>query len=292
MKNLLELVDYDERETKIYMPNEIFSHLSKLVNVYRNEKRKNPFLFDTDDYKRNDNLWLRGAVHAAYAYSYTYIVNYAWSYRKHWNTFKFTSPNIKQMLGISRSNSEFDYITKVAGVLDKIHYTEATTDIPVRVEMTEFGQKEFITISQYKKENEAFRQMGIKNTIRYKFPVTAFYRSEETFKNRKSYDGTFYHVENTHSIDIKDFFLMLENENIGIQGVYLYAFLKKVAVLGCANPTFQTLHEELLFAITTLEQLINSLEKEGFIKVKRGANINKFVKTPNEYSFPKRKAKV
>lgn len=104
-EQLEELLQYHEKESKIFMPNEIF-----------------------DD--------LKGAIpdspHIAFAYSYTYLAAWLYRYSKHISPTEGFIDNVKmkQILGYNENYKKLDYLIKKNGLLDQLGYTETVKDFP------------------------------------------------------------------------------------------------------------------------------------------------------------------
>lgn len=195
MKSRFDIVVYEEEEGGLYIPNEIFADVMRELGDVPSQ--------------------------VAFAYSYYYLITYLYRFAKYkLGEGLFTQPNLKEFLGYSSGNKKIDFIIKKDGVLDRIKYTETTTSYPISWTPNELGMVEFESYSSIKKR-EMFdidkTEVNSRN-FKVKKPLKAF--------EREGFDcGTFYGVENTHFVPIKHFLQCMDDEELGANGFYIYAFL-------------------------------------------------------------------
>ena len=199
MNIIKELLQYNEMESKVFVPNELFEDLKK-SNIKR--------------------------VHIPVAYSYYYIINYLYRYTKYYET-KVDNKQIKEILGYHRDQQSIDYIIKKNGELDKIGYTQTVKDFPILWEFNEFEGLQFSMLS----DMDEFTQHDIKQHFsrKYsiKYPIKAFVREYDEEGNIDE-EGTFYSISNTHCIPFEVFIFCMENEKLGCTAFYLYSFISKM----------------------------------------------------------------
>lgn len=206
------LLDVSEKQHYVFMPNEIFSDL-------REAFEKEEFIGRT-------------STHIAYAYAYYYLANYQWRYARYraYNeeTGMETQINegiIKQILGFPAKSEQYTYLTKnKTGLLQSIGYIRKVTDKPSRYWYDNNGahkEVNFIYESEYSDES----LYGNNKNWKVAMPVKGFWRDEESeLENLEN--GTFFEIWNTHMIDIDIFIYCMTNRELGVEGFYLYCFLK------------------------------------------------------------------
>ncbi|MED1206143.1 hypothetical protein P4T90_24400, partial [Heyndrickxia acidicola] len=160
-----ELVDYlkfNDEETNLYMPNEIF-----------------------DDLK---SLNIKPTPHLAFTYTYYYFITWLYRYTKFEHT-KILTRNIKEVLGYKPDYEKIDYIIKKNGLLDNASYTETTTNYPAYWEFDEWENLKFVLLSELDAEVKSLGECLGAN-YKVKIPVKHVHRSVES--NEDGYeDGVF-----------------------------------------------------------------------------------------------------
>lgn len=198
-KRLREIFDYNPKEGKVFIPNEIFDILKENISK---------------------------APHISFAYSYLYLCTWLYRYAKHFNVELFDNKKIKEILGYSANNQSLDYLIKKDGLLDRIECTESTKDYPIR---WNYNSKEGLTFemaSSYKDYSEYMNPIPKRFFLKY--PTKGFYRiGKDVEGNEYEYQGTFYDVSNTHEIPFEVFMYCMSNREIGCTGFYLYSYIKQ-----------------------------------------------------------------
>jgi hypothetical protein len=235
-----------ERQQYIYMPNEIFIDLHK---AYIKEQLKSP-------------------SHIAFAYSYYFFIILLYRYC-YYGIEEFTQAKIKECLGYAPNYQSIDYLIKKNGVLDQLGYTKTTKDYPVNWDLSEFGL-EFETWSEIKSNYKDIKTYLNDRNFKIKYPIKAFHRTKESFQDNNP-DGTFYDIQNTHGIKIDTFIEIMDNEQLGTTGFYLYAYLKyknDIYKDGYCK-SLENLEEETKIKHTTLIKYLKMLEEHFFLIVTR-----------------------
>ncbi|MFE4525071.1 hypothetical protein ACFRCQ_23690 [Cytobacillus firmus] len=276
-----ELLQYNEKESKIFIPNEIFDDLKKKFNELKPDIKddKSAAIITTSTgvkrRKRGKNKGLN-INHLAFSYSYYYLISWIYRYAKHRTTNEIIdNGKVKEILGYNADTKGLDYITKKNGLLDQMEYTKTDKDFPLTWTFNQFEGLEFSMLSEYieaeTKDNPFVTKSSIlemyqiprKYTVKY--PVKAFYRTQESdYEN-----GTFYEVENTHMIPFDVFMYCMDNENIGTIGFYLYCFIKRMNDFysGGWDTSIENLILETEIPESTLLKYIDVLRKYKMIDV-------------------------
>ena len=189
---IIEFLQYNEKECRVQMPNEIFDDIGKME--FKTIERK------------------------AFLYSYYYLLLWLYRYAKY-GSIKITVKDIKEILGYSRKYDVLDYIIKKDGMLDQLGYTESTTDFPVTWEFE--NGLEFTYFSDMDKDTRKIVSRG--SNYKIKVPVKGLHRTQES-RIEGIEDGVFYEIENTHRIDFDVFAECIEK--VGCKGFYVYGYLK------------------------------------------------------------------
>ncbi|WJJ55246.1 hypothetical protein QB910_000002 [Dabrowskivirus KKP3916] len=258
-----ELVNYRNGEGRIYIPNEIFEDLKKIIDK---------------------------GVNIAFAYSYYYLITYLYRYSKYVEK-RFTQPLLKELLGFSPTNKKIDYIIKKDGVLDTIGYTRTVKDYPVSYHLDDDKIPNFTLLSEWKVSHPeyAITQPEERN-FRIKYPVKAFYRNEMAEYN-DYFNGTFFEARNTHGIEIKTFLDMMDSDTeheLKCIGFYLYGFL--CSRIGQYGGDWTAISKQQLVIDTrlsnwTIDTYIRRLQKRGFITVTHQDFFNNPAKLANVYEI-------
>jgi hypothetical protein len=211
------------------------------------------------------NTNIENVNHRAFAYCYYYYVTYLYRYCKYQADQKNTQADIKQFLGYSPVQKKVDYIIKKDGVLDLIGYTLTTTNYPVNWYVDENHLLRFDTISEVK--SKATIPIISDRNFKVKYPLKCFHRTDESEKEC-IIDGTFFEVSNTHLIDFDSFKFMMGCEDLGVNAMYICAYLKyKNDKFEKYQVSFSNLAKELDISKTTLAKYIEKLEDHGFLKI-------------------------
>lgn len=230
--------EYDDNEEFLFVPNQIFIDLQKNLPT----------------------------PHAAFAYSYYFLISYLYRYTKY-GIYLYTQSDIKSILGYSPSNKKIDYIVKKAGVLDQLGYTESSTDYPVWWEWD--GEPSFKLNSEIRQEFPIIKNEVGKN-YKIKVPLKALYKDKES-REEKYFDGTFYDKADTHKITIQSFLCAMQDHNIGAVGFYIYCYLKRMNKIHQKSGRYDVhsdkLASELKLSIGTLFKYLKPLDKD-FLSIK------------------------
>lgn len=195
-------LQYNEKESKVFMPNEIF-----------------------DDLQNN----IKKTVHIPVAYSYYYLITWLYRYAKY-GTINIDNKNIKQILGYNTDTQGIDYLMKKNGMLDVMGYTETVKDFPITWTF-EDEYLDFEMLSEMDEDVQKAIKQNLSRKYTIKFPVKAFNRHIDDEEMKEEYakgyeDGTFYELDNTHMIPFEVFMYCMNNDKIGCTGFYLYSYLK------------------------------------------------------------------
>lgn len=197
-----KLVKFSERESNLYMPNEIFNDLQKHI---------------------------KKAPHLAFAYSYVYFTTWLYRYAKYFNIKEvIDNKKIKECLGYNPNQQTLDYLIKKDGLLDQIGYTKSVRDYPLSwsYDSSQDEQLSFLMSSEIDAATSEFLPTVPKRFF-LKKPLKAFYRAA-TDEDGEEYEaaGTFYDVSNTHNVLFEVLVHCLSLNQVGCIGFYLYSYLK------------------------------------------------------------------
>lgn len=225
----------------IYVPNEIFDDLKDQLN---------------------------GISHTAFAYAYYYYIDYLYRYSK-FSEERKTQSDIKQALGYSPKEKRVDYIIKKDGILDNMGYTQTTKDYPLSFMYDDNNMIQFKTIEEVKAEN-GLKSILSQRNYKVKRPIKSFNRTDESY-NESILDGTYYEMDRTHKITYKVFEQMMQNDELGVVGFYIYGYFKhKSDIYGSYQCSYERLLDELnVKSNQTLSKYIKNLEQAKYIRVQR-----------------------
>ncbi|WP_299831322.1 hypothetical protein [uncultured Metabacillus sp.] len=194
MDELIKQLQYDEKESTIFIPNEIFTDLQNHI------KKSN---------------------HIPFAYSYYYLVNWLYRYTKY-GGLSIDNKTIKSILGYNPTYTEIDYLIKKNGVLDLMGYCSTVKDYPISWTF-EDEILEFVLLSDIEEEFQKLIKESRSRKYTIKLPVKSFYRKED---NEDVMDGTYYEFDRTHLIPFEVFLFCMSNKELGCSGFYLWSYLK------------------------------------------------------------------
>lgn len=251
------LIHFDSiHESKLAIPNYLFNDLMDLA--------------EEGILKKN---------HIGFTFSYCYLMAYLYRYSKYQYYIPRTE-EIKAMLGISKTNSDFNYIMKKNGVLEnKLLVT--TNDFPILSEFKEVDyslSKELViyTMSSYTDEIEddgyyikKFKEEKKIGRNQYcKLPIFGFYIYPEYLGSGEPYDGTFYNSDRTVIIDFDTFLFCVCNKELGVNAFYLYSYLKKQeGIFENFNATRERISNETGISSRSVQNYLNKLRSYNMIKV-------------------------
>ena len=196
IKELNTYLHYDEKESNVFMQNEIFADL-------KNNSNKNK--------------------HIPFAYSYYYLILWLYRYAKY-GVVNIDNRKIKQILGYSPTYPEIDYIIKKNGILDIMDYTITTKNFPISWTF-EDGLLKFDMLSDFDDDMQKTIKETKSRKFAIKFPVKAFHRTKESEDDNYE-DGTFFEIDNTHLVPFEVFMFCMSKKEIGCTGFYLWSYLK------------------------------------------------------------------
>ncbi|SDP38162.1 hypothetical protein [Halobacillus aidingensis] len=199
---LTEVLRYDEKESKLFMPNEIFEDLTENIQ--------------------------ETSSHIGFAYSFYYLTTWLYRHCKYIEH-HYDRGLLKEILGYSKTNKTVDYLIKHEGILDKINYTRTSNDFPLRWWLDEFNDPEFELFSEMEERvSPELKDVLTPNRRNksIKVPVKAFFRYDEA-EEINYWNGTFYEIDNTHLVPFEVFLHCMSNESeLGCEAFYLYGFFK------------------------------------------------------------------
>ncbi|MBP1965185.1 hypothetical protein [Paenibacillus aceris] len=205
------MLNVNEYQNYVFMPNEIFADFTKAFTDLKVETEKG-----------------KTSTHIAYAYSYYFLANYMWRYAqyRHWDDevgeINLNEGLIKQFLGFPAKSEQYTYLTKSkVGLLEKIGYIRKESDKPCDYWYEGEKYKEVIFIYESR-----YPEVYINNkNWKVAMPVKGFWRDAENERDGDE-TGTFYQIQDTHQIGIDTFIFCMTNPELGVEGFYLYCFLK------------------------------------------------------------------
>lgn len=211
-KEMRELMEVNKFQNYVHMPNEIYPDFTRAFT----------------ELKEESNNGARSS-HIAYAFGYTFLAHYMWRYTRYytWDDAKGSVPIneaiIKQMLGFSDKSEAYTWLTKnKTGFLEQIGYIKKVTDKPIAYYHDEDGIELFFSMESGSASPERVTHKSWKVAM----PVKGIWRKPED-KGTSNYEtGTFHVIDNTHMIDMDTFIYCITNPELGVEGFYLYCFLK------------------------------------------------------------------
>ncbi|MDA2643948.1 hypothetical protein [Bacillus cereus] len=209
-KKILEGTD---KEQKVFMPNEIFQDLIKVIDVKRSG---------------------RSSKHIAYAFSYVYLITYLYRYAKFGGDFDFSEEELKKLLTVSptsKGKNGVNYITKRDGVLEKLGYIEKVTDYPITYHFLTIDKEiEFVYVSEMIEQGVPIQiKEKFKNSKNKKVNYPVKYLDNRVVKfNGDEWEqcGILYDVSYTTEIELDIFIYCMSRKELGVEGFYLYSFIK------------------------------------------------------------------
>lgn len=209
------LMKVSEFQNYVFMPNEIYSDFARAFAELKEEAN-------------ND---LRSS-HIAYAFGYTFLAHYMWRFARYyiWDNAKGSVPIneaiIKQMLGFPAKSEAYTYLTKTkTGLLEQIGYIRKVTDKPIDHYYEDDDRIDLAFVME--SESPSPEKTNNKNW-KVAMPVKGIWRKPEDEVNPeiKYPNGTIHRFENTHIVDMKTFIYCITHPELGVEGFYLYCFLR------------------------------------------------------------------
>jgi hypothetical protein len=193
MNEIKHKLNYDNKESKLYMPNEIFDDLQQSVHK---------------------------AKHIPFTYTYYYLITWLYRYAKH-GSIEIDNKTIKSILGYNPTYTEVDYLIKKNGLLDNIKYTLTDKDYPTSWSFVD-GDLEFMTIDDFEEDVQKLIKGTRSRKFTVKYPIKAFHRTDD----EEMLDGTFYEIDRTYLVPFEVFLFCISNKEVGVTGFYIWSYLK------------------------------------------------------------------
>ncbi|MED3934399.1 hypothetical protein ABEY43_26740 [Priestia megaterium] len=258
------------KELPILIPNEIFHDLPKELNA--DEKGTS-------------------SKHIAFAYSYVYLITYLYRYTKYGlytDEKKFNEQELKKLLTTSPTSKGKDgvnYITKKGGVLENLGYIKKREEAPVGWEYFHhdnddlnnevyFHFNSFLNYEILSKEqriniktcNLPLKLLEERIEMEYELNEKANEIQEKIIEEHVLGEY-FVRAKHTTAIDINTFIYCMTKKDLGVQGFYLYSFIKykngyfggnwERPLTGIAEDTGLKLH--------TIKRTLKALEEHNMI---------------------------
>lgn len=240
-KELREFLHFDEKESFLFMPNEIFKDLP--IHIKSN--------------------------HIPFTYSYNYLITYLYRYSKYGKKL-YTTSDIKNILGYNPNNKDLNYIIKKNGLMDELEYMTTDKDFPIGWTY-ENNNLEFDMFSEFKRDYleglkvEPYNSMSRNYSV--KRPEKAFHRQIE--KDGEYEEGTFYYAWNTHQIPIKVFIFCMGNKELECNAFYIYSYLRhKNQSFNGYDISIEKLSRETGMTVSTVKRTLDTLKKFKLIRCK------------------------
>lgn len=267
-----KILQYDERERYLLMPNEAVELISK-----------------SDKLKGKDH-----SEHISVAYSYLYLSTWLYRYAKYGSMDSDMTivKEMKNIIGVSPTGTSFDYIFKKGGVLDELGLTQTKsfTEAPMTWAIEE-EDKEYVEFQLFNEMSKDLqdtytRGKSVKRR-QIKYPVLALEEREpiEDF----SCNGTFFEggKEYTHQISFEAFMKCMATEELGAIGFYLYSFIRSRYGSGKrVRISLEGIVRESGLKSTTVTKYMKSLREFGLV----GAQVEDYVVGRDQFSNHKTEA--
>lgn len=249
---MVTLLGVSEKQHEVYMPNEIF----------------NDFIEAFEEYE----LKGKTSTHIAYAYAYYFLANYQWRYAQYRRYNEATGLEtqinegvIKQILGFPAKSEQYTYLTKnKTGLLQMIGYIRKETDKPCRYWYDDSDGRSIKEVV-FRFESEYKDVYSNNKSWKVSMPLKGYWRDQESEKENIE-NGTFFQLENTHMLDIDTFIYCMTKEELGVEGFYLYSFLKmstdKFNEFDCSNVNMAKLTG---LSIDEVKSQLKKLEQRNMI---------------------------
>lgn len=231
----------DRKDNFINMDLDIFSTLNKMVEVGK----------------------IKNTYHKIFVFNYLWLVSYLWKHSKYSNT-EIGVKDIKKILGISPIEKKVDYLIKKHGVLEEASMIETTRDFPM---YTDFSNDSGIKITKLSDLEENIREEWLKRfNSRYicKKPLMQYEREGKV--------GLMFSKDNTIPITMFEFTRIVLCSDLGIEGLYVYAYLKMKSKLRGYTPTgimYYEFEKVVGYKEKKIRSIILNLELAGMIEIKR-----------------------
>lgn len=237
-------VNFNEKEV-FFMPNEIFNELKESIH---------------------------NTQQLTFAYSYLYLITYLYRYCKYGINGLIDGNKIREILGYSPNTRSINPLIKKGGLLDQMEFTSTQKDYPIAWSYDE-NEVNFMMFSDLEEEEKDLYKSTMNRKFSVKMPTRAFYRHVHDEECKKAYDedgeidGTFFNIDNTHSIPFEVFMFCMDNDKIGCGGFYLYSYLKhRCDIFNWGyDCSVESMAEETGIPLRTLTNYLDVLKKYKMI---------------------------
>lgn len=224
---------------------------------------------------------IKNQKHKTFTFAYYWLISYLWKYGKYGERL-LSIKEIKTILGSSPIEKRLDYIVKKKGLLDVKGYTEATKDYPI---YSSFGESN-IELTMLSDIDEDIQKELIDN-----FGKNYFVKKPIMMLQRKDKNGLMFSNDDALKLSIFEFTRIVLCQELGVDGFYVYSWLKLKAKMSCkqiVNVYYSEMESDIGFKERRLRELLKGLEDAGLIKVHRtlkfDQNHNKPI-TKNSYEL-------
>lgn len=258
-----EVLGIEDKQQHLFIPNEIFSDLVEAFNEEVEEGEK-----------------AKGSSHISFAYAYHYLANYMWRYAKYYTHGKgyhleggnqpINEKMLKRILGFAKGE-QFNYITKNKGLLCEMDYIKKVTDKPYEY----LYEEEWLTPQQVKTKKkpkkETYFRMESETYVtenhkswKANMPVKMYNRWNE--EDEADMTGILDDISSTHNIPVSVFIYCMTDPELGVEGFYLYCFLKHKCDLfssfDCSNKRMVQLTG---LSLSEIKNQLKNLEQRNMI---------------------------
>lgn len=254
---LVEILQYNEKESYMLMPNEVVCTLAKTDLINGGNKSE----------------------HISVAYTYLYLNTWLYRYAKYGQVEldMLTVKELKNMIDISPTGTGFNYLFKKNGVLDELGLTKTKsfTEAPVQWHLNDDNDvwfEEFNSMSDYLKDVYSDGKSLKRRQIKY--PTLAL--EERTPIEDLETNGTFYNSgkEYTHHVSFEVFLKTMTTDELGPIAFYLYSFIRsRYGINQQVTISLDTIVKESGLRPTTVNKYMLLLRQYGLM----GAKIQNYV---------------
>ncbi|AEN89210.1 hypothetical protein BMWSH_2328 [Priestia megaterium WSH-002] len=222
---------------------------------------------------KDEELNKKKAPHVAFAYTYLYIITWLYRYAKYgvMSFEEITKPAILKIMGVAETSSEYNYIIKRGGVLDRLGLTATLsyTEAPISWWTYKEDKHGFPEFTYFNDLEETSRQIILNGQttkhrqIKEPLLATGFRNPFNEEGCEEDYNGTFYDEgkQYTHQIGFDVFIECMTNEDLGINAFYLYAFLRsRYGANTDVSIALETISEESGLKPTTRDTALKMLK--------------------------------
>ena len=259
------LIKIKKGEAKMLINTELFKYFEK-------DKEDNFVNVDIDIFEKLDSWFKNGEIknskHKAFTFAYYWLISYFWKYGKY-GQHLLTIKDIKKILGYSPIDKRLDYIVKENGLLDSKGYTELSRDFPVYSFFSEQGLELIMTT-----DLDPSYKRGATNKYSGNYSV----KKPLKMINRTYKEGLMTSNDDSFKLYIYEFTRIVLTDGLGVDGFYVYAWLKWKSKMICKSK-FPVYYSELIeatnFSDKKLRKILQLLEKVNLIKIHNKTLFNK-----------------